>query len=83
MDIIPFLKKLADILRFHRKKAGLSRVEFGLLAGVGKTAIFDLEHAKPTVQLDTLLKVLKALNIQVKIESPLMELFQKESHEKG
>jgi transcriptional regulator with XRE-family HTH domain len=83
VDISLFLKQLADVLIFHRKKAGLNRVEFARLAGVGKTAIFDMEHAKPTVQLDTLLKVLKALNIKIKIESPLMEFFRKELHEKG
>jgi len=83
MEIIQFLERLAQILRFHRKKTGLSRVDFARLAGVGKTAIFDVEHGKPTVQLDTLLKILRALNIQIKIESPLMESFQKEAHEKG
>ncbi len=72
-----FHQKLAEVLQFHRKKAGLNRVELAKLAGVGKTQVFDLEHGKPSVQLDTLLKLLKALNIQIKLESPLMQMFGK------
>ncbi len=78
-----FIENMAAVIRFHRKKGNLNRQELAKLAGVGKKAIFDLEHGKETVQLDTLLKVLLPLNIQLRLESPLMETFQKESHEKG
>jgi transcriptional regulator with XRE-family HTH domain len=54
-----------------RQQAGLSRIDLARLAGVGKTAVFDIEHAKPTVQLDTLLKVLTALNLKLVLETPL------------
>ncbi len=83
MEIFQFPKNLAEVIRFHRKKAGLNQKELGGLAGVGKSAIFDLEHGKASVQLDTLLKVLQALNIRFKMESPLMEAFRKEQHEEG
>ncbi len=53
-----------------RKQAGLSLIELAQLAGVGKTAVFDIEHKKPTVQLDTLLKVLTALNIELTLQIP-------------
>ncbi len=72
--------KLAAAIRFHRKRAGLSQVELARLAGVGKTAVFDLEKGKETVQLNTLRKILVALNIRMKIESPLMEEFDREAH---
>ena len=78
-----FHEELAKAIRFHRKKSLLNRQELAKLAGVGKKAIFDLEHAKPTVQLDTLLKVLDALNIQLNFNSPLMETFSKETHAQG
>ena len=75
---------LASIVRYHRKKAGLSQVELSKLAGVGKTAIFDLEKGKETIQLDTLAKILKALNISMRLESPLMQAFEREAlNEKG
>lgn len=66
---------LADILRKHRKAAGLSQLELAELAGVGKTVVFDLEKGKETVRLDTLRKVLRVLNIRVQLSSPLMNQF--------
>lgn len=60
------------LIRRHRQTARLSRVELGLLAGVGKTAIYDLEHGKLSIRFDTLLKILAALNIGLRFESPLL-----------
>jgi len=57
----------------HRKAAGLSRVRLAELAGVGKTVIYDIEKGKESVQLDTLRKVIKVLNIKLVLTSPLME----------
>jgi len=47
-----------------------------MIAGVGKTVIYDIEHGKETVRLITLLKVLDALNISVNMVSPLMEQYE-------
>jgi len=66
------MKALKEIIREHRKLSRLSQAELAKLADVGKTVIFDLEHGKQTVQLDTLLKVLKALNISMRFESPIL-----------
>lgn len=68
-----FFKNLADLIRLHRKKSGLNQQKFAQLAGIGKTAVFDLEHGKKTVQIDTLLKVLTVLNISIELSSPLMK----------
>lgn len=65
--------ELAFIIRDHRKKAGLTQKALADIAGLGKTVIFDIEKGKDTVQFSSLLKVLKALNIKLKIESRLME----------
>lgn len=67
------MKKLSDIIKFHRKKAGLTQKELADLSGLGKTVIFDIEKGKETVQFNSLLKVLKALNIKLKIESRLID----------
>ncbi len=72
-----FFQNLKSIVRYHRKKMGLSQSDFAKIAGVGKTVIFDIEHAKKTVKLETLLKVLTALNIQIKFQSPLMKAYKK------
>ena len=69
--------QIADIIRFHRKKSGLSQAELAMLAGLGKTVIFDIEKGKQSIRLDTLLKVMKVLNITIQLESPLMNLFYK------
>lgn len=54
----------------------MSRVQLAALAGVGKTAIYDLEHGKTTVQLETLGRILHALNIRIELAGPLMDLYQ-------
>lgn len=75
-------KDLSGAILFHRKKSGLSQAELAKLAGVGKTVIFDIEKGKQTVQLDTLLKVLRILNIHTLFQSPLMEIYLRDAHEK-
>ncbi|MCS5711256.1 type II toxin-antitoxin system Y4mF family antitoxin [Candidatus Berkiella aquae] len=67
-----FFTHLASIIRQHRKQAGLSQQTLAKYAGVGKTVIYDIEHAKETIQLNTLLKVLSVLNIQIEFISPLI-----------
>ncbi|MBF0429703.1 MAG: helix-turn-helix transcriptional regulator [Fibrobacteria bacterium] len=67
--------EIGNMLRYHRKKTGHSQKELAKLAGIGKTAVFDMEQDKKTIQLDTLLKVCKALNIKMKFDSELMEDF--------
>nr|MBD3621042.1 helix-turn-helix transcriptional regulator [Sunxiuqinia sp.] len=65
-------KTLATVVRDHRKIAGLSQLQLAELAGVGKTVVFDVEKGKETIQLDTLRKILAALNIKVQLVSPVM-----------
>lgn len=70
-------KKIGDVIRCHRKKSGLTQKELADLAGVGKTTVFDIEKGKPTVRVDMVLKVLKPLNINLELHSPIMaELMQ-------
>ena len=71
------VQEIGKMIRFHRKKSGLSQEAFGHLAGLGKTVIFDIEKGKSTIRFDTLLKVLKVLNITIEFQSPLMHSFEK------
>lgn len=75
--------EMANAIRLHRKAAGLSRVQLAELAGVGKTVIYDIEKGKESVQLDTLQKILKVLNIKIVLTSPLMDNIQNIENEKG
>ncbi len=74
--------QIGQMLRFHRKKAGLSREELAHLAHLGKTVIFDIEKGKLSVRLDTLLKIMDILNIKMEFQSPLMPLFLEPTDEK-
>ena len=65
-------RDLSEIVHLHRRLAHLSRVELAMLAGVGKTVIFDIEHGKESVRYDTLCKVLAALNISIHYDSPIL-----------
>jgi y4mF family transcriptional regulator len=71
-------REIASLVRFHRKKSGLSQAALAKLAGVGKTAVFDAEKGKETIQLDTLRKIFRILNITMKFESPLMTQYDRE-----
>jgi HTH-type transcriptional regulator / antitoxin HipB len=66
--------RIGKIVRFHRKKAKLTQAELAKYAGIGKTAVFDLEKGKASIQLSTLLAILNVLNIQIIFKSPIMHL---------
>ena len=64
---------LAQLIRHHRKTAGLTQAQLAKLAGVGKTVIWDVEHGRESVQWDTLQKIFRVLNITVAWRSPLLD----------
>ncbi|MBI1870153.1 MAG: helix-turn-helix transcriptional regulator [Chlamydiae bacterium] len=68
-----FKKEISELVHLHRNKSSLSQIALAQLAGVGKTVIFDLEHGKMTIRLDTLLRVFDALNIEIRFYSPLLQ----------
>lgn len=72
------MQHLNDILKYHRKKAGLSQKSLADVAGVGKTVVFDIEKGKETVQFKSIINVLKALNISIELNSPLMDKYNTE-----
>lgn len=64
---------IAKMIKYYRKHSGLSQRDLAKVAGIGKTALFDIEKGKETVQLNTLLKVLEVLNIKMKFDTPFVE----------
>ena len=70
-----------SLVYYHRKRAGLSRIELADLAGVGKTVIYDLEKGKRSVRWSTILAILKALNIKIIFNSPLMQEYEESTGE--
>lgn len=71
------------MIRFHRKKSGLSQRELGKFARLGKTVIFDIEKGKLNVKMNTLLKIFEVLNIRIDFQSPLMRFFEEQLSEKS
>lgn len=75
-DLTKQCEELGRMVMFHRKKSGLTQAAAAKLAGIGKASVYDIEHGKPSVQLDTLLKLLSVLNIRVNYEGPLMQAYR-------
>ena len=65
---------IGSIILTHRKSSGLTQSQLAQMAGVGKTVVFDIEHGKQTVRLETLMKIMKVLNIKMQLTSRLMEI---------
>ena len=76
------IDQIGEIVEFHRHKSGLSRNQLAAFAGVGKTAIYELEKGRTGIRLDTLIKILHILNIKIHLNSPLMAEFKetRENH---
>jgi y4mF family transcriptional regulator len=72
-----YIQYIGDVIKYHRKKAGLSQKSLADIAGVGKTVVFDIEKGKETVQFKSLINVFNALNINISLESPLVERWNK------
>ena len=61
MTTIKSPQELGQALRSARKGLGLTQPQLALAAGVGVRFIVDLEGGKPTVRLDSLMRVIEAL----------------------
>ena len=62
--------ELAAAVFRNRRDRKWSRLKLAEEAGVGKTVIWDIEHAKPTVRLATLNAVLSALDLRLVLQDP-------------
>ncbi len=84
-DQVPLtIEQLGRVIKFHRSKAGLTQVQLARLAGIGKTAVFDIENGKKSARIDTILNIFSVLNVRLLMVSPLMALLngleEKEQH---
>lgn len=62
---------LGQLIKGHRKAAGLTQLQLADLAGIGKTTVFDIEKNKTSVRWDSIIAVLNILNIDIQFISPL------------
>lgn len=61
MTTIKTPQALGDALRSARKQLGLTQPQLALAAGVGVRFIVELEGGKPTVRLDSVMRVIEAV----------------------
>lgn len=61
MTSIQSPQQLGDALRTARKQLGLTQPQLALAARVGVRFIVDLEAGKPTVRLETVMRVIESL----------------------
>jgi HTH-type transcriptional regulator/antitoxin HipB len=66
---------LSKMLIWHRKRSKMSQQVLADLAGVSRTAVQRVECGITPVQMDTLLKILNILNIEMSYNSPLMQSY--------
>lgn len=71
------------VIKFHRKKAGLTQLELARMAGLGKTVVFDVENGKLTIQFTSLIKIFHVLNINIEFKSPIMKACMESLNEKS
>jgi len=67
------MSSISQLIRSHRKKAGLTQAQLAKLAGVGRTVVWDLENGKESVQWDTIQKIFRVLSIRVEWRSPMLD----------
>jgi len=61
---------LGRIVRQARKALNLTQPQLALAAGVGVRFIVDLEAGKPTVRLESVLRVLQSLGLTLGVSGP-------------
>jgi HTH-type transcriptional regulator/antitoxin HipB len=67
MAAIQSPKQLGELVRNTRKKLGLTQSQIALASGVGVRFMVDLEAGKPTLRLESVLKVIDALGGELQI----------------
>jgi len=61
---------LGQSLRAARRQLGLTQAQLSLAAGVGLRFIVELEAGKPTLQLEHVLRVIRALGGELSLSGP-------------
>jgi y4mF family transcriptional regulator len=60
-------EEVGSTVREQRERTGLRQDELALAAGVSTRVVHQIEHGKPTSRLDSIIAVLDALGLELKI----------------
>lgn len=65
-------KSLGQLIKSTRKQLGVTQKELALSSGTGLRFIIELEHGKPTCQLEKSLVVIQTLGIKIQLLTPFI-----------
>ena len=71
-------QSLGEALRAARKKKGMSQQEIGKSVGIDQPSISTIERGESSVRVDTLFRLLAALDMELVIQPRQKSLNQKE-----
>ena len=63
-------KEIGEIVRRTRKSLGVTQKNLALTSGTGLRFIIELEHGKPTCELQKTLTVLQTLGVRLELHPP-------------
>jgi len=69
LRLITSAQSLGALIKDERKRQGLTQIELGKMTGLNQTTLSLIEKGKPSVQLQTILVLLSALNLNIQIGS--------------
>ena len=62
------VEEIGELVKKERKKAGLKQADCAALCGVGTRFMSELENGKSTLEIGKVLKVVKLLGFELKME---------------
>ena len=68
------IAEIGQTLRRLRKSQGLTQAQAAGLSGVGVRFMSELENGKPTIRLETLLKVMVSYGLQIQLVGAGLEV---------
>lgn len=69
MESLTTLRELGNKVRQKRKADGLTQAEVAAFSGVGVRFVGELERGKPSVRMDSAIKVLQGLGLEMVIKA--------------
>lgn len=66
--IIKTTSEIAQIIKNKRKEQNLTQIQLAQLTNVGVRFLSDLENAKPTCEIEKVLKILNNLGVKINID---------------
>lgn len=67
MEPIGYMQALGVAVRTRRKALGIDQETVASLAGVSRKAVSEIERGKPTMRMDTVVRVLDALGLELEV----------------